>query len=590
MEIVDLRSFFLNIAATKTLPSIMIRVRLKLKASFICHNLYNPRQPKHKDNDCCLMSFASLQLRTFKEPTHCLQGVLGPMISRKPQFILVKMLVVHTLFQLGGCSSLSIDTETAQISADQSTFDLNTATTIVHEKSVTQTITESTEADLWHRVRNGFEFIPSQLPNAVIKQQKQYLKNTKLLDNFFTRAEPYLFYVVEQLAEAGLPLELALLPIVESAYDPFAYSHSHAVGLWQFIPSTGKSLGLHRDRWYEGRRDVVKSTQAAVSYLNYLNRRFNGDWLHTLAAYNSGEGTVKKAIKKNKRRGKGTDFWSLKLPRETRNYVPRLLALVNIVKNPKAYKVELPNISNAAFFETVSLQSQIELAKIIEVTGVDEALFINLNAAYRRSVTPPKGEYQILLPIADSENLKSFLANNHPSTWAPYREYVVKSGDTLSHIAQRYQIPTTLIKDHNGLKRDFLRVGQVLRIPPTGERATTEYKTLRTISYKVAVGDTLSEIAEKYKTSIRSIKHANGLTNNTIKVGQTLSINTPSSTGKPHRLRKLNYRVRRGDSLYLIAKRFDLTIGDITRWNRLERSNYLQPGQRLTLYINPLRI
>ena len=144
---------------------------------------------------------------------------------------------------------------------------------------------------------------------------------------------------------------------------------------------------------------MVKSTQAAVSYLNYLNRRFNGDWLHTLAAYNSGEGTVKKAIRKNKRRGKATDFWSLKLPRETRNYVPRLLALVNIVKNPKAYKVELPNISNVAFFETVSLQSQIELAKIIEVTGVDKALFINLNAAYRRSVTPPEGEYLSLIHI-----------------------------------------------------------------------------------------------------------------------------------------------------------------------------------------------
>ena len=513
------------------------------------------------------------------------------MESTKAKRIIAHMAVLLALLQLSGCSNLKVEAESVSSSKNQTTSSQD-ATNIGYQKEVyVDAKTESQQHNLWQRVRNGFELSLYELPSAVVKQQKQYLKNPKLLDNIFARTEPYLYYVVEQLDGADLPLELALLPIVESAYDPFAYSHSHAVGLWQFIPSTGKSMGLHRDRWYDGRRDVIKSTQAAVKYLTYLNKRFSGNWLHTLAAYNSGEGTVKKAIRKNKRRGKATDFWSLKLPRETRNYVPRLLALVDLVSNPESHKLNLPKIPNSAFFNTVPLPSQIELSKVIEVTGVDENLFINLNPAYRRSVTPPKGNYQILLPLAESEKLEHFLSNNEPSTWAPYREYIVKSGDTLSQIAQRYQLPTALIKNNNGIKGHFLKVGQVLLIPPSGEQGITgEHSRLQTIKYKVVSGDTLSEIAQKFKTSIRSIKRYNGLTSSAIKVGQTLSIHTPSTTVKPQKLRKLSYRVRRGDSLYLIAEKFDLTIADITQWNKLDRNKYLQPGQRLTLYINPMRI
>jgi membrane-bound lytic murein transglycosylase D len=445
--------------------------------------------------------------------------------------------------------------------------------------------------DAWQRLRQGFEITPDNLPYSANKQLQRYLKNPHNLNLLFEYSAPYLFHVTEQLENANLPLELALLPIVESNYDPLAYSPSHAVGLWQFIASTATSLGLERSRWYEGRRDVVHSTAAAATYLTYLNKQFNGNWLHALAAYNSGEGVVRKAIRKNRRLGKSTEFWALRLPTETKNYVPQLMALAYIVRDAEKLEVKLPKIANTAYFSVVELPAQIELDKIIEVTGVDDAIFTKLNSAYKRSVTPPEPGYHILLPIEKSQLLSDFLAKSDPSTWAEYREYIVKSGDTLSHIAKRYQQTTDQIKITNRLRNDFLRIDQVLRIPPTGEVAVlTEYRTAPTRTYIVSAGDTLSEIATKHKVSITSLKRANNLTGNLIKVGQELLIKAPKSGPKSTPVRKLNYQVRNGDSLYLIAKRFEVKITDIKSWNKLDSSKYLQPGQRLTLYINPLRI
>lgn len=445
--------------------------------------------------------------------------------------------------------------------------------------------------DLWDRLRQGFEITPELLPSNAKKQQQRYLKNPRNLNILFKRSTPYIFHVTEQLENANLPLELALLPIVESNYDPLAYSPSHAVGLWQFIAPTAKSLGLERNRWYEGRRDVVHSTAAAATYLSYLNKQFDGNWLLALAAYNTGEGAVRKAIRKNRHLGKPTDFWSLRLPRETKNYVPQLMALASLVKDPERHKIKLPPLSNSAFFNIVELPAQIELSKAIEVTGVDEVIFTQLNSAYRRSVTPPKAGYHILLPLDKSSLLSDYLAQTDPSTWADYREYIVKSGDTLSHIAQQYEQSTQLIKSTNNLSNDFLRVGQLLRIPPAGDIAVvTEYKTKQTKTYRVVAGDTLSEIAAKNKVSTQSLKRSNNLSGNIIKVGQELIIKSSSTGPKSKAIRKLNYQVRRGDSLYLIAKKFELNIADITTWNKLDTIKYLQPGQKLTLYINPLRI
>ena len=479
-------------------------------------------------------------------------------------------------------SAAKLEVQTEDVEA--TTSELEVGQTIVQEEEPAPLL------DIWQRLRDGFEITPEKLPYTANKQLNRYLKNPRNLNILFKRSTPYLFHVTEQLENANLPLELALLPIVESNYDPLAYSPSHAVGLWQFIPSTATSLGLERSRWYEGRRDVVQSTAAAATYLAYLNKQFSGNWMHALAAYNSGEGAVRKAIRKNRRLGRSTDFWSLRLPQETKNYVPQLMALASIVKDAEKHQIKLPEIANSSFFDIVELPGQIELAKIITITGVDEVIFTQLNSAYRRSVTPPKTGYSVLLPVDKSGILIEFLATSDPATWAQYREYIVQSGDTLSHIAKRYQQTTTQIKSTNRLRNDFLRVGQILRIPPNGEVAVlTEYKTLQTQTYTVVAGDTLSEIAEKHKVSIRNLKRSNNLSNNLIRVGQVLIIKAPSNP-KATPIRKLNYQVRSGDSLYLIAKKFNLKISDITSWNKLDKNKYLQPGQRLTLYINPLRI
>jgi membrane-bound lytic murein transglycosylase D len=534
-------------------------------------------------------------------------------VFSKPKFNIIYLCLLLISLRLVGCASVSEQDKVEEQTDNAPIVDLNAPKIVPKaapevEKNPLEDVLEPTlEAkpqitvqpqqepappiDIWQRLRNGFQITPDSLPSSADKQLQRYLKIPRNLNLLYEYSSPYLFHVTEQLENANLPLELALLPIVESNYDPLAYSPSHAVGLWQFIPSTATSLGLERSRWYEGRRDVIQSTAAAVTYLAYLNKQFNGNWLHALAAYNSGEGAVRKAIRKNRRLGRSTDFWSLKLPRETKNYVPQLMALAYIVKEAEKYQITLPDIANSPYFAVVKLPAQIELDKVIEVTGVDDAIFTKLNSAYKRSVTPPETGYHILLPLEKSQLLSDFITTSDPSTWAEYREYIVKSGDTLSHIAKRYQQSTAQIKITNRLRNDFLRVGQVLRIPPTGDVAVlTEYKTPPTRAYIVVAGDTLSEIAAKHKVSVSNLKRANNITGNLIKIGQELLIKAPKSGPKTTPVRKLNYQVRNGDSLYLIAKRFDIKIADITSWNKLDKNKYLQPGQRLTLYINPLRI
>jgi len=525
-------------------------------------------------------------------------------VTPKVKVAPIRLLVLLAVMHIGGCSTFNTITDSVDVQENEpELLDANSVDESVDEQQglaevelmETQapvTVADRVVPDLWQRLRSGFTITAETPSNRIVQQyQKRYLKNPRQLHSLFARAEPYIFYITQQLEAAELPLELALLPIVESGYDPLAYSHSHAVGLWQFIPSTAKSLGLQRDRWYDGRRDVIKSTQAAVKYLSYLHKRFDGDWLLALAAYNSGEGTVKKSIRRNKKLGRPTDFWSIKLPRETKNYVPQLLALVDIVKDPEAFNIQLPAIANSEFFDVVAIDSQIELAKVIALTGVDKSVFVKLNPAFRRSVTPPEGVHHILLPLGARDSLDAFLVQHNPSLWAPYREYQVKAGDTLSHIAKRFELSLASLKKANGLNGDFLRVGQILQLPPTGEIArATEYKTLATISHRVVSGDTLSEIAEQYRVSIRSIKQLNNLNGNNIQVGQTLQIQASKFSAQSQPQRKLVYRVRRGDSLYLIAEKFDLRIADITRWNKLDPKRYLQPGQQLKLFINPLQI
>lgn len=450
--------------------------------------------------------------------------------------------------------------------------------------------TGSTE-DLWHRLRDGMTLQGHYDDPRIAKQVAWFSNNQTYIDRVMGRGELYLYHIIAELERNELPLELTLLPVVESAYDPFAYSRSHASGLWQFIPMTGDRFGLKQDWWYDGRRDPLAATEAAISYLKYLNNYFEGDWLLALAAYNSGEGTVRRAIERNEREGKPTDFWSLQLPRETRAYIPQLLAISRVIADPESHGIVLPSIPDSPYFDIVDLPEQLDLVKAAELASIDSSTLHKLNAGYSRWVTHPEGPHRIVLPIENIAGFKVALDNTPVALWAPIKEYQVRSGDTLSKIAAEHRVNIGQLRIQNDLQGDLLKIGQRLKIPGTGLDHHPETASL--LSYRVQTGDTLWQIARQHDVSIQDIATWSQLDINTpLRPGQLLNVKKGSSrvTGATVTEKKINYQVRRGDSLYRIASKFDLKIEDILSWNKLNPKSYLKPGQQLTLFVNPLRI
>ena len=472
-------------------------------------------------------------------------------------------------------------------------------------------VQDDKENNLWVRIRNGFA-LPHQMNRRIESNIKWYARHPKYLDRVSARAEKYLFQIIEETEKMGMPMEIALLPIVESAFQPFAYSHGRAAGLWQFIPSTGKMYGLKQNWWYDGRRDVTASTIAALKYLKRLHDSLNDDWLLALAAYNSGGGTVRKAIRKNKRKNKPTDFWSLDLPRETRGYVPKLMAIAEIVSDPEKYNIRLPVIKNQAYMAEVDIESQIDLALAAELAEIDlETLYI-LNPAYNRWATDPNGPHRLLVPIEKAEifkaNLKA-LPQNKRLTW---KRHKIKKGQTLLAIADKYNTTVTLIKDLNQIRGNMIREGQNLIIPISSRNGktyslsaeqrllaiqNTKKKGKEKITYTVKSGDSFWSISRKYKVGHRSLAKWNGLApRDTLRLGQKLVIWTKNGAKKrtafsPHSSKmtsqKINYKVRRGDSLARISQKFKVRIADLKRWNkRLKNQKYLQPGQRITVHVD----
>jgi len=259
--------------------------------------------------------------------------------------------------------------------------------------------------DVLERMRRGFE-LPELNSKHIAQYEKWSTEHESYLSDLFERGTPFLFHIVEEIRKRNLPMELALLPAVESAYKPTAMSHSRAGGLWQFIPSTGRHFGLRQDWWYDGRRDLLTSTEAALDYLTQLNEMFDGDWFLTLAAYNAGPGTVSRAVKNNKRKRKGTDYQDLSLRLETRRYVPKLIALKNVVNNPDKFGIELPVIESKPYFEVVELNGQIDLKKFANDAGIEQSELRHLNAGFKRWATSPKGPHRLLIPINENGDVE----------------------------------------------------------------------------------------------------------------------------------------------------------------------------------------
>ncbi|MDP2546763.1 LysM peptidoglycan-binding domain-containing protein [Oceanobacter sp. 4_MG-2023] len=463
--------------------------------------------------------------------------------------------------------------------------------------------------NVWDRLLDNFS-LQLDIDNPRLKLQRDwFIKHPTYINRVSQRAEPYIYYIAEQIEVRNMPGEVALLPIVESAFDPFAYSHGRASGVWQFIPSTGTYFGLKQDWWYDGRRDIRAATNAALDYLSNLANRFDGDWHLALAAYNSGGGTVSRAIRRNKEAGKPTDFWSLDLPKETKAYVPKLLALAQLLKYPEKYNIPFTPIDNTPFFAVVETGGQIDLAQIADMSDTDLEQIYRLNPGFNRWATHPDGPHQILVPVDKRHQLQQALVDLPPAKRLQWHRYTVKSGDNLQSIGRTYRTTIEVIKQANNLTGSTIRVGQTLLIPGALKNQEAYSQSLsqrldrtrnqrqpgntRKIAYTVRAGDSFWKIGRQYNVTSRDIAHWNGMApGDPLRVGQQLTVWVPQDSKAPSRsareeIRKVTYRVRSGDSLASIASRFRVTIADIRKWNPNDtRNKYLYPGQKLLLHVN----
>lgn len=478
-----------------------------------------------------------------------------------------------------------------------------------------------TDGDIWHRVRAGFA-IPTQRDPRIESQLQWYARHNQYLHRVSQRAAPYLHLVVEELERNQLPLELALLPIVESAYRPFAYSHGRAAGLWQFIPATGRMYGLEQNWWYDGRRDVYAATRAAAAFFNRLGEDYDGDWLLALAAYNAGPGTVNRAIRRNRAAGKPTDYWSLALPRETMQYVPRLLAIKALVTRPDDYDVRLAHIADQPALAKVDTGGQLDLAIAAELSGLDIEQIYRLNPGFNRWATAPQGPHRLLLPPAEAKTLRDALVELPSERRVTWKRHRIRGGETLSHIATRYGISVAALRQANSLRGSNIRAGRHLLVPSASRKladyslsASNRLSTLqssksgkpsgsRRVEHKILPGDTLWDLSRSYGVGVRKIAAWNGMApGDALRPGKRLVIwvaarTTAASTAaraaddlaqaqRAMATQKVRYTVRRGDSLSRIAQRFRIRVADLKRWNREVRNNrYLQPGQQLDLHLD----
>ena len=465
--------------------------------------------------------------------------------------------------------------------------------------------TGTNKDDLIGRIRLGMS-IPMENDPAIDAQLNWYLNNPEYLNRVFSRSEPYLYHIVETLENRGIPLDIALLPVVESAFDPFAYSHGRASGLWQIIPGTGTYLGLKQNWWFDARRDVLESTRAAFDYLQYLHGLFEGDWLLALAGYNSGEGNVSRAVHRAESEGLPTDFWHIRhyLPAETQAYVPRLIALKQVITESEFYNIELPEISNAPFFEVVETSGQMDMALAADLAGITTDELYRLNPGVNRWATDPEGPHRILVPVKWASNFRMALSELGQQNQVSWSRHEVSMGETLSELALNYQTTPWVLKEVNGLTNDMIRIGQNLMIPhaakqPEDYKQTLDARRKRVVNqeqngerktYKVQKGDSLWTISRQYNTTVGELAKWNAMApRDPLSIGLELVIWTDSTGFKQQdneRIRRLTYTVRAGDSLSRISTRFKVSISKLLEWNDLSPEKHLQPGQQLVMFVD----
>lgn len=480
--------------------------------------------------------------------------------------------------------------------------------------------------DLWDRIRDGFALQELNSP-LVQNHVAWYTNRPEYMRRMVERSQLYLYHIVEEVEKRGMPTEVALLPMIESAFNPKAYSTSHASGIWQFIPSTGKNFGLEQNWWYDGRRDVTAATDAALDYLQKLHDMF-GSWELAFAAYNWGEGSVQRAIAKNRKKGLPTDYLSLTMPAETRNYLPKLMAVKQIIMDPAARNLTLASIPNRPYFVSIPTTQHIDLAVAARLAKMPLHDFVSLNPAYNRPVINAKGSRSLLLPV-DKADLFTSNLESYDKPLVSWKSYTPARGEKIDNVARRFSISVARLKEINSItKRNKLSAGQTLLVPlsrneaavPTFNEAQRAVEPEETeplpvssrLIYAVKKGDTLASIAKRHKVSATQIKALNNLRSNRLGSGQKLVIRqetlakrnlaagkakpvkqAAASKSMPVKLAAANsakrsqryYTVRRGDTVDSIAKRFNVATNDIQRWNNISGKRGLTPGNKVTLML-----
>ncbi len=466
--------------------------------------------------------------------------------------------------------------------------------------------------NVFDRIRLGYA-LPDVADASIDRSVKFFAGKPDFLDRTFERGERYLYYVTRELETRHMPLELAMLPVIESAYNPYAFSRARAAGIWQFIAPTATRHQVRVNWWQDGRRDIVDSTRAALDYLSELNVMFDGDWLLAIAAYNCGEMNVQRAIAANKAQHKPTDFWHLKLPGETKGYVPALLAMARIVANPDAYGLEFAPIANKPFFAQVEVGGQLDLRVAAAILGISEDELHALNPAFNRWATDPEGPHHLLVPAESASQFAETIASMTPEQRLPIERYVIAPGDTLQKLADEREIPIATIKALNGSAIDDfkagneillpamdispLRAGLVIEgeLPPRGHRGH---------GYVVRKGETLASIARRTGVPVAELARLNGLaakarlrpgTHLITEVQERARADGKAHAGKakggkvahaaaPAEPRRVSYVVKTGDTLHAISRRFAVSVDKLKEWNQLSGSD-LRKGQKLVLYL-----
>lgn len=453
--------------------------------------------------------------------------------------------------------------------------------------------------NLWNQVSDN-AFLAYVHIDDIKDYMKYYLRNKSYLKRVSVRAEPYFYYIVSEVNKRHMPSEVAMLPIIESGYYPFAKSYVSAAGLWQFMPATGHFFGLKRDWWYDGRQDILASTDAALDYLQKLYKMNDYDWLLALASYNAGYGNVLKAQRKYIKKHPGktradANYWEIRryLPRETRHYVPQLLAISYLIKNRKQYNINLQPIENKPHFKSVSLTQQVALNRIAEQLNIKQSEMKMLNPGYLRSATPPNGPYKVLLPIEKVNQFEQLAANTPDLIEVNWTKYTIKAGDSLSVIAAKFRTTTKAIRQLNEMRTNHIRQGKVLLIPvPKSYLAQLEKEKQKNnkptkssyrgqkFTHTVKSGESLWTIARYYNVSTRTLCEWNGISiKKPLRKGQELEIRS-SKYG-----RKLLHTLQKGESLWTIAQKYNVSTKEIAIWNGIKRSDVLQPGQTLQVWV-----